>query len=306
MGSLIKKPSELEVNSSIKVLVYGQPGLGKTTLGLSAPKPLLLDFDGGVHRVNALHQSDTVQVRKWEDVIEVLKEDLSDYQTLVIDTAGKMLDFMTVYIIQNDPKMGQRDGSLQLKGYGFRKVMFQNFLKQVSAMQKNLVFVAHDKEDKQGDNLFVRPDIGGSISGDLIKELDLVGYMEAIGKKRTISFDPCEKFYGKNTCGLDSLMDIPTTANKENNMFLSNIFGTYQQGLKDRMELVKDYQSLVDLITGNAESVTNIDELNEYLSWLSTIQHIWDSKIRGGVIANTIAKNIGVKFNKETKQYENV
>ena len=34
---LIKKPSELQVQTTIKALLYGQPGIGKTTDALSAP-----------------------------------------------------------------------------------------------------------------------------------------------------------------------------------------------------------------------------------------------------------------------------
>lgn len=61
---LIKKPNELTVKNALSALIYGQPGMGKTTLALSSPQPLLLDFDGGVHRVNAAHRVDTVQISK--------------------------------------------------------------------------------------------------------------------------------------------------------------------------------------------------------------------------------------------------
>lgn len=40
--SLFKQPSELEVSTTIKALIYGQPGLGKSTLGLSTPSPVFL------------------------------------------------------------------------------------------------------------------------------------------------------------------------------------------------------------------------------------------------------------------------
>ena len=35
--SLFKKASELEEKKAISVLIYGQPGAGKSTLGVSAP-----------------------------------------------------------------------------------------------------------------------------------------------------------------------------------------------------------------------------------------------------------------------------
>ena len=48
---LIKKSTELTFPSTVKMMIYGQAGMGKTTVALSAPKPLLLDFDNGVKRV---------------------------------------------------------------------------------------------------------------------------------------------------------------------------------------------------------------------------------------------------------------
>ena len=53
--SLIKKSNELVIPSTVKMMIYGQAGMGKTTVALSAPKPLLLDFDNGVKRVNMAH-----------------------------------------------------------------------------------------------------------------------------------------------------------------------------------------------------------------------------------------------------------
>lgn len=123
-----------------------------TTLALSAPLPLLLDFDGGVHRVNAAHRVDTVQIAKWEEVNEVLSSpEVADYKTIVIDTAGKMLSFMDVYIMQTNPKMKKADGTLSLQGYGVRKNMFIDFVKRVTIMGKSVIFVAHEREEKVGD-----------------------------------------------------------------------------------------------------------------------------------------------------------
>lgn len=119
---LIKKPNELQVKKTLSALIYGQPGMGKTTLALSAPHPLLLDFDGGVHRVNAAHRVDTVQITKWEEVDEVMQSpEIADYATFVIDTAGKMLSFMDKYIMQNNPKMRKADGTLSLQATEYER-----------------------------------------------------------------------------------------------------------------------------------------------------------------------------------------
>lgn len=57
-------------------MIYGQAGMGKSTVALSAPKPLLLDFDNGVKRMNMAHLEniDTVQVTSWNDVQLVCKK----------------------------------------------------------------------------------------------------------------------------------------------------------------------------------------------------------------------------------------
>ena len=62
--SLIKKSNELVIPTTVKMMIYGQAGMGKSTVALSAPKPLLLDFDNGVKRMNMAHLEniDTVQV----------------------------------------------------------------------------------------------------------------------------------------------------------------------------------------------------------------------------------------------------
>jgi hypothetical protein len=310
MSNLIKKPFELSVQPTIKALIYGQPGLGKTTLSLSSPNPLLLDFDSGVHRINAAHQCDTLQVESYQNFLDVLKEDLSTYKTLVIDTAGKMLDYMGAWLIANEPKLGKKDGSLSLQGYGARKSEFVRVLKQIAIMGKHLVFVAHEKEEKDGDQKIVRPEIGGSSAGDLIKELDLVGYMEAVGKKRTISFDPCEKFYGKNTCNLPSVIEIPILINDAGepikaNTQLTEIFAAYADHLEKRKVIASDYAELINVIDAKVMAVIDADTANEVSAWASKFDGwIWDAKLQAGMKLNASAKELGLTFNKITKSYE--
>lgn len=307
---LIKKPNELSVKKTLSALIYGQPGMGKTTLALSAPHPLLLDFDGGVHRVNAAHRVDTVQITKWEEVDEVLSSgEIAEYETIVIDTAGKMLSFMDKYIMQNNPKMKKADGTLSLQGYGVRKNMFINFVNQVSLMGKSVIFVAHEREEKNGDEKQIRPEIGGSSAGDLIKELDLVGYMEAIGKKRTISFNPCEKFYGKNTCNLPERMDIPVIIDEGGNItgendFMTRVIKAYSTYQARQTELSDDYEALMEVIQAQVDAVTDVDTANQTATSLAGLQHIFDSKLQAGQRLKKRCQELGLKFNKVKKQYE--
>ena len=80
---------------------------------MSAPKPLLVDIDKGIDRVEARHRKDTLVCETYEELISDLKNnDLKEYETIVIDTGGKLLDLMKPVVIRENPKNGQKDGSL--------------------------------------------------------------------------------------------------------------------------------------------------------------------------------------------------
>lgn len=307
--ALFKKPNELEVNPTIKMLIYGQPGIGKSSLALSAPSPVLLDFDGGIHRVNGAFHCPTLQVHSWDEVMLMWEEDLSEFKTIVIDTAGKMLDYMGAYIVKEDSKMAKRDGSLSLNGYGVRKKMFVDFISKCSTLGKHLVFVAHEKEEKDGENKVIRPEIGGSSAADLIKELDLVGYMQAIGTERTIFWTPQEKFYAKNTCNLPVAHKIPTIIDAngvptKQNVFLSSIFSSYSDYLANQAKINEDYQGILSQVKLDLESVVDCESANAIREKIASYSHIWDSKLRAGQMLNEKAKSIGLTLNTATKSYE--
>lgn len=311
--SLFRKPSELEVTATIKALIYGSPGIGKSTAALSAPSPVLFDFDGGVQRVNGAFQVPTLQVKNWEEVVQALAElkaNAVECKTIVIDTAGKMLDYMGDYIMRNDSKMRMRDGSLSLKGYGARKIMFINFLKEVSLMGKHIVFVAHEREDKDGELRIVRPEIGGSSANDLIKELDLVGYMQAIGKDRTIFWSPQEKFYAKNACNLPESVKIPVVLDSSGNViadntFLTTVFEAYHKYLGEIRKKRSSYDNLLSSFIKGIESVEDADAANDVYTKIENYgKHVWDSKAQAEKRLEIKCHTLGLKFNAINNMYE--
>lgn len=304
--SKIRKPHELSVQPNIKALIYGQPGIGKTTLALSAPTPLLIDFDRGVHRVQPNHQKDTLQLESWQDVLDEMNEGtFAPFKTIIVDTAGKLLDYLGAWLIAKNPKLGKQNGALSLQGYGERKGEFSNFLKHPALMGKHIIFLAHEKEEKDGDTKTIRPEVGGSSGNDLFKELDLIGYMEAIGKKRTVSFLPQEKYYAKNACGLNEVIELPDLANgKPNDYFTTNIIELYQKSLADRKEKVAEYNDLMEVVNGKIESIVDAETANEVVSWAKSFTgHIWGSSAVTAQSINMKCKELNLTLNKD-KKYE--
>ena len=218
--SKITKANEIKIPETVVGLIYGQPGVGKSSLALSMPNPLLIDTDNGIARVQAEHRCDTVQVESYQDIIDVLQEDLSEYDSIVIDTFGNLVKFMLAYFAEKDPKLLTKGGTYNIKIWGLVKSEFSNLTFKLKSMKKNLLFVAHQNESKDGETTYIRPKSQGSAIEDVIEMLDFMGYCEMLGKRRSISFSPCDRYYAKNSIKLDDYIQIPILEHNTPNNFM--------------------------------------------------------------------------------------
>jgi hypothetical protein len=301
--SNIKKAHEAQAKKAVIALIFGTPGIGKTTLACTAPGSLLIDADGGISRMNPVHRPDFIEVKSWEDIISIFKEDLSSYNTLIIDTAGKALDYLTYHVIKEDSKLARKDGALSLQGYGSLKAVFGQFVRQCQMLGKNLVFVAHDKEEKDGDNTVLRPDIIGGSLAIVMREMDIVGYMETRNGKRTICFDPTDRHYGKNTVGIPGKIEIPDFSTKGS--FMADIFEKIKDKEAGNAELVEKYNDLLADFQLHLDGIKmkDLEKINEKVE---SYQHIWGSKVAMRQILSTHMKDNGIiykdgKFSKTEK-----
>ena len=175
-------------------------------------------------------------------------------------------------------------------------------------MGKNLVFIAHEREDKDGEQKIVRPEMGGSSVGDLIKELDLVGYMQAYGEKRYVYWGVNEKAYTKNTCNLPNAMEVPTIISEQGtvtgeNRFLTNIFDSYHGYLKNEREVRKEYDELIESAKEEVEAIVDASTANDFCKSFAETKQIWDSKLKIGLLVKTKCDKLGLKFDKKSKMY---
>lgn len=262
--SLIKKKNEIELPTSIVGCIYGTPGIGKSTLALSAPKPLLLDTDNGIHRVQAEYRCDCVQVRDYQNVLDVLEEDLSDYETIVIDTLGELVNFMLKYFSEKDKSLITRGGTYNIKIWGFIKQEFQSLKMKLQALNKNLIFVAHQSEDKDGETKVFRMDVAGSTAKDITKILDFLGYCEMLGKTRSISFSPSNRFYAKNSIQLTDYIEIPVLKTGDKNNFIDiEIIQPTIERRKQETESVKENE---EKLQQGRELISQAKEPNDVLT----------------------------------------
>ena len=219
--SLIKKKNEIELPKTIVGCITGVCGIGKTTLALSAPKPLLLDTDNGIPRVQSEYRADCVQVKSYQDILDVLEEDLSDYKTIVIDTLGELVNFMLKYFADKDKSLITRGGTYNIKIWGLVKTEFENLKLKLQLLNKHLIFVSHAKEERDGENKIYRMNVAGSTPDILNGVSDFLGFCEVVGKTRSISFTPSARFYAKNSIELNDYLEIPQLKTGDKNDFLT-------------------------------------------------------------------------------------
>lgn len=305
--SLIRKSTELNIPTNVKMMIYGQAGMGKSTVALSAPKPLLLDFDNGVKRMNMAHLEniDTVQVTSWNDVQLVLQEDLSVYQTIVVDTIGKMMDFIITY------KCGTRQPSI--RDWGGINAEFSWMTRTLSSLKKHIIFVAHRDTRKEGDDMVFIPALREKSYNSIVTELDLLGYLEMKSERgvqrRTITFDPTSRNDGKNTCNLPSVMEVPTILDKNGNPTTKNdfistrIIAPYLTMLQSKKAEQEAYNKVLSDITGRLELVADAASANDFIAHIDDFNHVGSSKMKASMMLAAKAKELGLIFNKETKTY---
>lgn len=306
--SLIKKATELQISKTVKMMIYGQAGMGKTTLALSAPKPLLLDFDNGVKRVNNAQLADVgiVPIKNWQEVQQVLRENLSDYETIVVDTIGKMMDFIIAY------RCGF--GTPRIQDWSAINNDFQQFVHTLNDLNKNIIFVAHRDVQTDGNSRVFVPALRPKNYNSIVTELDLLGYVQMRNEngyqKRTITFDPTDVSDGKNTCNMPSVMNIPAINDVQGNAIAKNDFitrevlGRYDKMIDIKENAAKEYQNVLDEIDNGVEQITDAAGANNFLAHIGEYkQHGSSVIIKARDMFSKKVKSLGLVYDKAKKTY---
>jgi hypothetical protein len=190
-----------------------------------------------------------------------------------------------------------------MKGWGEVKQTFHTFFKLLAAKNKSILFVAHESEEKDGDNTKKRPDCAGSARKDIVKELDFMGYVELVGQKRVINFNPTDGFYAKNSLALPQAIELPDPEKTGNNFIAKQIVELMRIKAINEKELGEKYTSLTTLIDGNISNLKNAQEVNAYYAEMGKKQVIWDSAFYEKRKLNEHLPKIGVEFDKTSKTF---
>lgn len=307
---MIRNPNDIhDSEKKIRMLIAGYPGIGKSTLALSAPNPLHIDVDFGIDRIEPRYRKAYIQPRSYDEILEDLTpENVKDFDTLVFDTGGKLISLMSLWAIKKDIKYGQRDGSLSLKGYG---VVGKEFVRLMDfcfyELQKNIVIVFHATEEKDGDNTRLRIKVEGQTKNNVWEPMDLGGFVEMYGKDRTIGFSNCERYFAKGTRGISGVRKIPALTPTSPNDFLTKLFAEYnaistkeaEQNAADQAayeKAVTEGRAIINSITGAASANTAGSKMKEILHALTSEREVKD-------MFRAKVAELGLTFDREAKLY---
>ena len=306
---MIRKPAEMvNTENRFRVLIAGYPGIGKTTLGLSAPKPLLIDVDFGINRTMASVRKDYIQPESYEELLNDLKGDLSDYETIVIDTGGKLLDLMKAYVIKNDIKNAKKDGTLSLQGYGAVGREFSRFMNYIYFdLRKHCVIIFHAVEEKQDEETKLRILVEGSTKNTVWQNVELGGFIEMRGDKKVIGFNNCERYFAKSSFGIKGNYTIPELDGTQQNDFLTKLFEQANKNIQEESKVFeeerKQYQEVMNALNPLIENMT-LENVNEVIEAIKTVPHILTSEKEAKAHFAEKIKELNLVWNKDKQQYE--
>jgi hypothetical protein len=278
-------------------LIFGQPGICKSSLGYSAKNPLLLDFDKGAHR--AANRKDSLVIDTWEDVTELTRnvDQLKAYDAIVVDTVGRCLDVMTADIALNDPKKAP-GGNLSQQGWGVLKNRFRTWTSQLRALGKDVLLIAHDKEDKDGDTRIVRPDIVGGSYSEVMKIADFVGYVYMNGRDRLLDFNPTDRWVGKNPAGWAPLK-VPSVAKAQGVM--ADLFDKGREALGQISEESSRATQQVDEWRTTINGYTTVQQFNTAIPEIKKLNPLLQAQI--AKLLMDAAEGREIVFDKAKKRF---
>ena len=307
---MIRNPNEIQEGAKkIRMLIAGYPGIGKSTLALSAPRPLHIDVDFGIDRIEPRYRKPYLQPKSYDEILEDLTPlNVKDFDTLVFDTGGKLISLMSQWAIKKDVKYGQRDGSLSLKGYGFIGREFQRLMDYCFyELDKHIVVVFHAIEEKDGDNTRLRIKVEGQTKNNVWEPMDLGGFVEIQGNNRTIGFSNCERYFAKGTRGIHGVWQVPELGPDKPNDFLTRLFAQYNAlsaaEVAQNAEEQEAYEAAMAEGREIVAGITDADSANAAMSKIKAVNHALTSKKEVNAAFNAKIKELGLFYDKVLKKY---
>lgn len=303
----IVKPNEMNFSDkNIIMIISGLPGVGKTTLALSAPDVLLIDADEGMARVNPAHRKDSSICKTYEELLADIKAAEGRYKTIAIDTGGALIELMKDWAMRTEPSATRKNGGFSLQGYG---VIKSEFLRMSADLRRkfNVIFLFHTTREKNGDEDFFEIVVEGSTRSLVYQPADLAAYCHIINGERYLGFTPTMNYNAKSAYGIKGLVKVPELQEGDPNDFLTKLFAQVKANLAAESEILKPQQEAYEMaIKKGIALIETIDAPEKALGVLNSIrklEHALTSQKELEAIFKARVKDLGYSYNSKVKAY---
>ena len=305
---MIKRPEEMTFSDkTFSMILYGSPGVGKTTLALSAPDPIIIDFDRGISRVKAQHRKPTIVCDTYEEVLhDIQSPEVAACKTIIIDTGGSFVTFLQDWAMRSNPTVNkQKNGAISLKGFGAVKSEFNRFTSQIKdVMKKNIIYVFHSQEqtDKDG-NTQQRLMCEGAAKNTVWTPCDFGGYVQMIGDSRIVCFTPEQEFFAKGCHGIGGRYPVPQLGSNDSNDFLTRLFKKAKENIAAENEafapIREQYDKTMTRVGEIIEGIHDIETANAAIESITVLEHALTSKKEASTMLKAKADSLGLRYTKE-------
>lgn len=278
---MIKSVEDVSPVRRYRGLISGKPGVRKTSTAMTAPRPLLVDTDRGIHRVEARYRKGAyIQPQSYDEVLTDLDKNnpmLADFDTIIFDTGGSLLDLMKPWAITQNPKNGQKDGRTPSQtGYGTIGNEFARLIDYVAVtLFKHVIVIFHAKEDKDGENTRFLLAIEGKMKNAIWNTMDFGFFMEPQGKDIVCGFAPTERYDAKRTRGLPETMKLPV--NDPDARFLTDVFSLLDKSMAEDIEHAKKYNLSLNEARAVIDAINSPETATEAIEKMKQIEYFGES-----------------------------
>ena len=304
----IVKPEEMNFSDkNIIMIISGLPGVGKTTLALSAPDVLLIDADEGMARVRPEHRRDSSLCKTYEELLEDIKSAEGSYKTLVIDTCGALIELLKDWAVRTDPKASKTSGGISLQGFGIVK---SEFIRLSAELRRkfNVIFLFHESKDKNGDETFFDIVCEGAAKTLVWQPADLGAHLHIINGERYLGFTPTMNYNAKSAYGIRGLVKVPELSDGDENKFLTKLFEQVKKNIAEESAALaskkEQYEAVMQSGRTIIENLKTPEDVAGIISTIKELPNALTSEKELLAAVKTKIRELNIIYNKEKKIYE--
>lgn len=304
---MIVKPENMDFsNKNVIMIISGAPGVGKTTLALSAPDVLLIDADEGMARVNPAHRKDSSICKTYEDLLADIKAAEGQYKTVAIDTGGALIEMMKDWAMRTEPTANKKNGGFSLQGYG---VIKSEFLRMSADLRRkfNVIFLFHTTREKNGDEDFFEIVVEGSTRSLVYQPADLAAYCHIANGERYLGFTPTANHNAKSAYGIKGLIRVPELKDGEPNDFLTKLFAQAKANLAEESASLKPQQEAYEKAMEEGMAVVRAiekpEDVSKTLKTIDGLTHGMTSKKELMSALKARISELGITYDKQSGAY---